>query len=200
MSLSVPPPDDLSATAPAPEGRVLRPDKRMYFLLIALAARTRADCLGRRVGAVITREDRVLSTGYNGTPFGMPNCSEGGCYRCARRNDEPYLRGGAYDVCLCVHAEQNALLTAARFGQQTFGASLTSTTQPCFGCLKEMLQAGITEVRYLHPWDPTEAYNDPALAKQYAELRSRYQVFEPVGDPAMDDLNLFSRFLPSAGR
>jgi dCMP deaminase len=168
----------------------------MYFLLIALAARTRADCLGRRVGAVIVREDRVLSTGYNGTPFGMPNCSEGGCHRCLHRDDEPYLRGGAYDVCLCVHAEQNALLTAARFGQQTFGASLTSTTQPCFGCLKEMLQAGISEVRYLHPWDPVEAYKDEALAKQYAELRSRFKVFETVGDPDMDDPGLFAGFLP----
>jgi len=183
-------PDETAISTP--EGRIVRPDKRMYFLLIALAARTRADCLGRRVGAVIVREDRVLSTGYNGTPFGMPNCSEGGCYRCARRNDEPYLRGGAYDVCLCVHAEQNALLTAARFGQQTLGAGLTSTTQPCFGCLKEMLQAGITEVRYLHPWDPVEAYKDEALAKQYAELRSRFKVFEPVGDPATDDPNLFA--------
>src|SRR5205807_9738963 len=91
-----------------------RPDKQHYFLLIALAARTRADCLGRRVGAVIAREDRVLSTGYNGTPFGMPNCSEGGCHRCAQRGQGAYLRGGAYDVCLCVHAEQHALLTAAR--------------------------------------------------------------------------------------
>src|SRR5207302_5099080 len=181
---------DRNAEQPPPP----RPDKSQYFLLIALAARTRADCLGRRVGAVITREGRVLSTGYNGTPFGMPNCSEGGCHRCSRRDDER-LRGGAYDVCICVHAEQNALLTAARFGQQTLGASLTSTTQPCFGCLKEMLQAGIAEVRYLHPWDPLEAYRDPALAKQYAELRSRFTHFEPVGDPATDDPNLFAGFI-----
>src|SRR5579859_2069536 len=175
-----------------PEGPPLRrPDKDRYFLLIALAARTRADCLGRRVGAVITREGRVLSTGYNGTPFGMPNCSEGGCHRCSRRDDDE-LRGGAYDICICVHAEQNALLTAARFGQQTLGASMTSTTQPCFGCLKEMLQAGITEVRYLHPWDPREAYNDDALTNQYAALRSRFAKFESIGDPAMDAPELFS--------
>ena len=173
----------------------MRPDKRMYFLLIALAARTRADCLGRRVGAVIVREDRVLSTGYNRTPFGMPNCSDGGCLRCLRRDEQPYLRGGAYDVCLCVHAEQNALLTAARFGQQTYGASLTSTTQPCFGCLKEMLQAGITEVRYLHPWDPVEAYGDEALAQQYASLRSRFAVFEQIGDVDMDAPGLFAPIL-----
>lgn len=171
-----------------------RPDKQRYFLLIALAARTRADCLGRRVGAVITREGRVLTTGYNGTPFGMPNCSEGGCHRCSRRDDER-LRGGAYDVCICVHAEQNAILTAARFGQQVLGASLTSTMQPCFGCLKEMLQAGITEVRYLHAWDPAEAYGDPALVAQYAALRARFDTFAQVGEPAMDTADLFGDFI-----
>ena len=177
-------------------GRGPRPGKDLYFLLIALAARTRADCLGRHVGAVITREGRVLSTGYNGTPFGVPNCSEGGCHRCAQRDAGDGLRGGAYDICVCVHAEQNAILTAARFGQQTLGASLTSTTQPCFGCLKEMLQAGITEVRYLHPWDPTEAYGDPALATQYAALKARFASFAPVGDPAQDTPDLFSGLLP----
>ena len=178
--------------APPP---LARPDKNHYFLLIALAARTRADCLGRRVGAVITREGRVLSTGYNGTPFGMPNCSDGGCHRCSQRTTNTALRGGAYDVCICVHAEQNAILTAARFGQQTLGASLTSTTQPCFGCLKEMLQAGIEEVQYLHPWDPVEAYGDAALTAQYAALRARFRSFEQVGDPATDTAELFGSFL-----
>jgi len=176
--------------------RTQRPDKNLYFLLIALAARSRADCLGRRVGAVITREGRVVSTGYNGTPFGMANCSEGGCHRCSQRGVNTAMRGGAYDICVCVHAEQNGILTAARFGQQTLGASLTSTTQPCFGCLKEMLQAGIEEVRYLHPWDPTEAYGDPALAAQYAALRERFATFEQVGDPAMDSADLFASILP----
>src|SRR4030081_3333638 len=165
-------------TSTQPIGRSARPDKTLFFLLVALAARSRADCRGRRVGAVITREGRVVSTGYNGTPFGMPNCSEGGCHRCSQRDTNTGLRGGAYDICVCVHAEQNAILTAARFGQQTLGSSLTSTTQPCFGCLKEMLQAGVTEVRYLHAWNPVEAYKDEALAKQYAELRSRFGVFE----------------------
>src|SRR5258708_736745 len=139
--------------------------------------------LGRGSAAVTVRAYGVRRTGYNGPAAGMPRCSGGGCHRCPQRDAEPYLRGGAYDVCLCVHAEQNALLTAARFGQQTFGASLTSTTQPCFGCLKEMLQAGITEVRYLHPWDPIEASKDEALAQQYAELRSRFTALQTGGHP-----------------
>src|SRR5437016_12727033 len=92
-----------------------RPDKQHYFLLIALAARTRADWLGRRVGAVITREGRVLSTGYNGTPFGMPNCSEGGWLRCSRRDDDR-LRGGADDVCICVEGRAHRTRPAARSG------------------------------------------------------------------------------------
>ena len=177
-----------------PPARPRRPDKQTYFLILAIAARSRADCLGRRVGAVIAREDRVLSTGYNGTPFGMPNCTEGGCRRCAQRDLDTSLRGGAYDVCICVHAEQNALLTAARFGQQTLGASITSTVQPCFGCLKELLQAGIEEVRFLHPWDPVEAYHDPGLAQQYAALRARFRVFSQVGTPDVDSGDLFAAF------
>ncbi len=183
------------ATAPAIDEALPRPDKNLYFLLIALAARTRADCVGRHVGAVITREGRVLSTGYNGTPFGVPNCSEGGCHRCSQRRDNPGLRSGAYDVCICVHAEQNAILTAARFGQQTLGACITTTVQPCFGCLKEMLQAGLTEVYYLHTWDPQEAYGDPALAAQYALLKARFDVFSQVGDPASDTNTLFGDML-----
>ncbi|MGI8847519.1 MAG: deoxycytidylate deaminase [Candidatus Dormibacteria bacterium] len=174
-----------------------RPDKELYFLLIALAARTRADCVGRRVGAVITREGRVLSTGYNGTPFGMPNCSDGGCHRCSQRGSDNAPRGGAYDICICVHAEQNAILTAARFGQQTLGAAMTTTVQPCFGCLKEMLQAGIQEVHYLHPWDPVEAYPDPALERQYGALVGQFRVFASVGDPAADRGDLFAPFMGS---
>jgi dCMP deaminase len=184
-----------TSTPPPPIHTFERPDKDTYFLLIALAARTRADCIGRHHGAVVSREGRVVSTGYNGTPFGVPNCSEGGCLRCSQRltNDAP--RSGAYDVCICVHAEQNAILTAARFGQQTLGGAMTCTTQPCFGCLKEMLQVGITKVHYLHKWDPVEAYGDSALAAQYDALSSRFDDFRQISDPALDTPDLFGGFL-----
>lgn len=154
-----------------------RPDKQEYFALLALAARARADCLGRRVGAVVVRDDRVLSTGYNGTPIGMPNCSEGGCYRCLHRDEPEFSPGRAYDLCICVHAEQNALLAAARFGQPTLGATLYTTMRPCFGCLKESLQAGVVAVHYLEEWAAAGPEEDPALAGQYANLRSRFQEF-----------------------
>lgn len=152
-------------------------------MLLALAARTRADCLGRRVGAVVERDNRVLSTGYNGTPIGMPNCSEGGCHRCANRSSDAYPEGRGYDLCICVHAEQNALLAAARFGQSTWGATLHTTMRPCFGCLKESLQAGIVAVHYMGEWTAGGGEDEAALNSQYASLRSRFLEFQQVATP-----------------
>jgi dCMP deaminase len=162
---------------------VIRPSKREYFFLLALAARTRADCLGRRVGAIVVRDDRVISTGYNGTPIGMPNCSEGGCHRCANRESDAYPAGRGYDLCICVHAEQNSILAAARFGQSTLGATLYTTMRPCFGCLKESLQAGISSIHYLEDWQLAPGEDDAPLATQYAALRSRFQEFAQAQIP-----------------
>jgi dCMP deaminase len=128
-----------------------RPAPDDYFMGLAIAVRARANCTGRRVGAVIVRDRRILSTGYNGTPSGMTNCEDGGCHRCA--HPLAYPSGEGYDVCICVHAEQNALLAAARFGVAIEGCTIYTTLQPCFGCLKELLQANVSEVCYLHPWE-----------------------------------------------
>jgi dCMP deaminase len=145
-----------------------RPDRHHYFMGIALAVRQRADCTGQKVGAVIVVDRRIVSTGYNGTPSGMQNCSDGGCHRCANR-DKKYASGTAYDLCICVHAEQNAILAAARFGISIQGAVMYTTTEPCFGCLKEMLQAGISEVYYLHPWSSPRDENQQ---RQYQQLQN----------------------------
>src|SRR5690606_7326179 len=132
----------------APMSERISPDA--YFMGIALAVRARANCLGNRVGAIIVLDGRIISTGYNGTPANMPNCTDGGCHRCAKRDDYP--PGTGYDLCICVHAEQNALLAAARFGIAVENATLYSTMRPCFGCSKELLQAKIAKVCYLHDW------------------------------------------------
>ncbi|MGH7758007.1 MAG: deoxycytidylate deaminase [Candidatus Dormibacteria bacterium] len=179
--------------------RTTRPSKQEYFLLLALAARTRADCVGRRVGAVVVREDRVISTGYNGTPIGMPNCSEGGCHRCANRATPAYSPGRGYDLCVCVHAEQNAVLAAARFGQSTLGSALYSTMRPCFGCLKETMQAGIGAIHYLEDWQAPSAEDDEALQVQYAALRSRFQVFEQAQIPDQRLARLLAEELVGTG-
>jgi dCMP deaminase len=135
---------------------------------IAIAVRRRANCLGSRVGAILVLDDRIIATGYNGTPAGFTNCDEGGCDRCAHR--ERFQPGQAYDVCICVHAEQNALLAAARFGISVTGATCYTTMRPCFGCTKELLQAQVREVKYLHDW----SHPEPTLRKQYEKLQRHF--------------------------
>ena len=127
-----------------------RPKPDEYFMGIAIAVRRRANCLGNRVGAVIVRDRRIVSTGYNGTPENMDNCLDGGCDRCSNRGN--YESGKGYDLCICVHAEQNALLSAARHGIAVQGGTMYSTMRPCFGCTKELLQARVQAVYFLHDW------------------------------------------------
>jgi dCMP deaminase len=148
-----------------------RPSREAYFMGIAVAVRERADCRGQKVGAVIVLDGRIVATGYNGTPSKMVNCSDGGCLRCANR-DKKYASGTAYDLCICVHAEQNAILSAARFGISVQGATLYTTTQPCFGCLKEMLQVRISSVYYIHPW---RSPRDPDQERQYNKLLEQFE-------------------------
>jgi dCMP deaminase len=167
---------------PVQAGRL---DRDAYYMGIAMAVRERANCIGSRVGAVVVLEDRVIATGYNGTPMGMLNCDEGGCERC---NDPGrFPTGSGYDVCICVHAEQNTLLTAARFGIAVRGAAIYTTMRPCFGCTKELLQAEISEVMYLHDWLPPED-----LRTQYEMIQGQFphglrqiRIDDPKADWAM---------------
>ena len=145
-----------------------RPGWDEYYMRIAMAVRARANCQGNRVGAILVLDDRIISTGYNGTPANMVNCMDGGCDRCMNRHK--YESGKNYDLCICVHAEQNALLSAARFGIATEGAVLYSTMSPCFGCTKELLQAKIQMVYYLHAW----VYPDPEMQNTYAKLQAEF--------------------------
>jgi len=127
----------------------VRPPWDDYYMNIAWDVSTRSNCQRRPVGALIVVDRRIVSTGYNGTPFGVKNCNEGGCPHCA--SDAPRHQG--YETCLCVHAEQNAVLLAARQGTATDLASLFVTLRPCFDCLKAMIQAGIREIVYDQPFD-----------------------------------------------
>jgi dCMP deaminase len=166
-----------------------RPTREEYFMLLAVATRQRAECLGRHVGAVLVRDGRIIATGYNGTPRGFPRCSheERGCHRCAE--SESFPSGTGYDVCICVHAEQNALLQAARLGYTSDGAACYTTLRPCFGCLKELHQAGVTEVRFLNPWAPSSPPLREAYDALIAELGTHGLRVEPlVLEPALLDL------------
>ncbi|BGP38541.1 Deoxycytidine monophosphate (dCMP) deaminase [Rhodotorula kratochvilovae] len=140
----------------------LRPSWDTYFMLLASLASLRSNCMKRRVGAVLVRDKRVVSTGYNGTPRGVRNCGEGGCGRCNSHGDGlggegPASGGGmsrvgeALDECLCLHAEENALLEAGRervSGGGTEGAVLYCNTCPCLRCTVKIVQCGVKEVIY----------------------------------------------------
>ncbi len=135
-----------------------------------------ANCYGRRVGAVIVRGNRIISTGYNGTPEGLPNCRDGGCERCDPASG--VLPGTLYDVCLCVHAEENALVVAARFGNAVEGADLYTTLQPCFSCAKNLLQAKIQRVFFAEAWHhPGEL---PWLEAAYQRVQQAFKEFRQV--------------------
>ncbi|MFP4145766.1 MAG: deoxycytidylate deaminase [Phycisphaeraceae bacterium] len=161
------------------------PTQDEYYMGIAFAVREKANCTGNRVGAVLVRENRIISTGYNGVPEHMTNCLDGGCLRCTNPGGQ-FPSGTGYDLCICVHAEQNAMLTAARFGIAVAGATLYTTMKPCFGCAKEALQCAIKEIVYLHEWTPVDP--DPTLAEQkkaeYDKLLSRFAVRQlRIADP-----------------
>lgn len=98
----------------------------------------------RRVGAVLVRNNRVLSTGYNGTPRGLTNCAEGGCSRC----NGGAAGGTALDECLCLHAEENALLECGRERGGAEGTVLYCNTCPCLRCAVKIVQTGVKEVVY----------------------------------------------------
>lgn len=121
-----------------------RPDWHTYFMEIAKVTAMRSNCVKRKVAAVIVRDRRIVSTGYNGTPRGITNCNEGGCPRCNHFGQS----GKDLEACLCSHAEENAIVQAAYHGVSIKGATLYSTFSPCLLCTKMIINAGLTEVVY----------------------------------------------------
>jgi len=93
-----------------------RPDWDTYFMIQAFLAKLRANCLTRQIGAVIVKNYRQISTGYNGTPSGFTNCYEGGCKRCSDRVKGAIKSGEGLERCICVHAEANAIMQCVMFG------------------------------------------------------------------------------------
>lgn len=123
-----------------------KPSWDEYFMNLATVIRSRADCTRRQVGALLVRDFRIISTGYNGTPHKIKNCSEGGCLRCRGRDTGSIKSGDKEESCVCIHAEQNAIIQAAYLGVSTRGGTMYSTTNPCSSCAKMLINAGITRV------------------------------------------------------
>ena len=129
-----------------------RPGWDEYFLHIARIVALRSNCLKRKVAAIIVRDRRIISTGYNGTPRGTANCNQGGCPRCSSLAPS----GTRLDECLCSHGEENAIVQAAYHGIAIKGSTLYTTLSPCLQCSKMILNAGIHEVVFNAQYPLTE--------------------------------------------
>ena len=121
-----------------------RPNWDEYFMNIAKVVALRSNCLKRKVAAVIVRDRRIISTGYNGTPRGVKNCNEGGCPRC----NNFAKSGSGLEDCYCSHAEENAITQAAYHGVHIKDGSIYTTFSPCLLCTKMIINSGIREVIY----------------------------------------------------
>ena len=121
---------------------LMRPGWDRYFMKLSKVVATRSNCMKRAVGCVIVRDCRIAATGYNGTPFGMINCKEGGCERCNSMQDS----GVGLDQCYCIHAEENAVIEGGRTKLQ--GSTAYITTFPCLMCSKKLVQAGVVRIVY----------------------------------------------------
>ncbi len=134
----------LADLVPRLMARMKRPGWDEYFMKMAQVAALRSNCAKRKVAAVIVRDKRVISTGYNGTPRGTKNCFEGGCPRC----NALAASGTSLEECLCSHGEENAITQAAYHGVSIAGATIYTTFAPCLMCTKMVINAGLHEVVY----------------------------------------------------
>jgi len=149
-----------------------RPGWEEYFLELADLVASRSTCLRRQVGAVLVRNERIISTGYNGAPRGLGHCLEIGCLR----EEMQIPSGHRYELCRGVHAEQNAIINAANYGVSTQDAILYCTIQPCIICARMIINAGIVKVVHRGNFD------DP-LAARFLEEAGLEIIEVPAVEP-----------------
>ncbi len=125
-----------------------RPSGDSYYLKLAHVVKERSNCFRLAIGAVIVQGTHIIATGYNGTPKGTKNCNDGGCERCSHREQNILKKDERKDLCICVHAELNAILQSSYHGVSSKGGTLYSTIAPCIQCAKAIINAGITTVVY----------------------------------------------------
>lgn len=144
-----------------------RPGWDEYFMSITRLVATRSTCLRRSVGAIIVKDRRILTTGYNGAPSGLAHCRDTGCLR----QEQGVPSGQRAEICRGLHAEQNAIIQAARHGVCIAGSTLYCTNQPCVICAKMLINAGIAELVF------EDGYPDPLAEKMLEEARVRVRRF-----------------------
>ena len=144
-------------------------DKR--FMELTELVGTWASCYRRKVGAIIVKDKRVLTTGYNGAPAGISSCVDRG--ECLREKMN-IPSGTRAETCYAAHAEQNAIIQAARYGANIDGATLYCTHQPCVICAKMIINAGIKRVVY------KEGYPDEFSIRLFEEAGTKIIKYEEI--------------------
>ncbi len=119
-----------------------RPSWDEYFMEITHLVAKRSTCLRRQVGAVVVKDKNILATGYNGAPSGISHCLDVGCLR----EKLKIPSGERHELCRGLHAEQNAIIQAAKHGTTIDGSTLYCTTLPCIICSKMVINAGIKRI------------------------------------------------------
>lgn len=142
----------------------MRPDWDSYFLELTDVVKKRSTCLRRQVGAIIVKDNHILSTGYNGVPTKITHCSEVGCLR--EKLKVP--SGERHELCRGLHAEQNAIIQAALHGVSIKDATIYTNTKPCSICTKMIINAGIKRIVY--QIDYSDKLADELLAETDIEL------------------------------
>ncbi|MFY9177520.1 MAG: dCMP deaminase family protein [Caldicoprobacterales bacterium] len=145
-------------------------DKRFMDMVKLISEWSSCYQHNRKIGAIIVKDKRILTTGYNGAPSGYPSCVERG--ECIRRiRDIP--SGTKHEYCYAIHAEQNAIIQAAKLGVSIDGATLYCTHQPCVICAKLIVNSGIIRVVYKEPYPDSLAVeilvNSGVSLEQYME-------------------------------
>lgn len=122
----------------------MRPTWDEYFMQIAKLVASRSTCMRRQVGAVLVKDKNILATGYNGVPSGIRHCEEVGCLR----DQLKVPSGERHELCRGLHAEQNAIIQAAKHGVNIDDATLYCTDSPCIICSKMLINAGVRRVTF----------------------------------------------------
>ncbi|MEA3544466.1 MAG: cytidine/deoxycytidylate deaminase family protein [Thermodesulfobacteriota bacterium] len=142
-----------------------RPGWDEYFMQIATLVATRSTCLRRQVGALLVKDKNILATGYNGVPSGITHCEVTGCLR-----DQLNVPSGErHELCRGLHAEQNAIIQAARHGANITGSTLYCTDSPCIICSKMLINAGVVVVVF------SRGYPDKLSLEMLAEAGIKYR-------------------------
>lgn len=148
-----------------------RPSWDEYFMEITHLVAKRSTCLRRQVGAIIVKDKNILATGYNGAPSGVSHCLDVGCLR--EKLGIP--SGERHELCRGLHAEQNAIIQAAKHGTGIDGSTLYCTTLPCIICSKMIINAGIRRIVF------EVGYPDKLAEEMINESGVVVDKFQPTG-------------------